>query len=71
MSVITQAGGQARALSLDVTDCASVRGCFEELANWETPDVLVKNNGVTVTRPVLQQTQAEFDILINTNLKGC
>lgn len=68
---ITQAGGQARALSLDVTDAAGVRRCFDELATWGAPDVLVNNAGVTVTRPLLEQTEADFDSVINTNLKGC
>ncbi|HAL38304.1 MAG TPA: 2-deoxy-D-gluconate 3-dehydrogenase [Polaromonas sp.] len=71
VDTITQAGGEARALSLDVTDGASVRGCFDELASWGAPDVLVNNAGVTVTRPVLEQTEADFDSVINTNLKGC
>ena len=71
VDAITQAGGEARVLSLDVTDGASVRGCFDELASWGAPDVLVNNAGVTVTRPVLEQTEADFDSVINTNLKGC
>ena len=67
---ITQQGGQARALSLDVADAASVRQCFDELASWGAPDVLVNNAGVTVTRSLLDQTEDEFDHVINTNLKG-
>lgn len=67
---ITQRGGQARALSLDVADAASVRQCFDELASWGAPDVLVNNAGVTVTRSLLDQTEDEFDHVINTNLKG-
>jgi NAD(P)-dependent dehydrogenase (short-subunit alcohol dehydrogenase family) len=68
---ITAAGGEARALSLDVTDSASVRGCFDELSSWGAPDVLVNNAGITVTRPLLQQTEDDFDSVIETNLKGC
>lgn len=71
VDAITQAGGQARALSLDVTDGASVRQCFDELASWGAPDVLVNNAGVTVTRPLLEQTEADFDSVLDTNLKGC
>ncbi|MEG0199985.1 MAG: SDR family oxidoreductase, partial [Comamonas sp.] len=67
---ITQAGGEARALSLDVTDGASVRQCLDELASWGAPDVLVNNAGVTVTRPLLEQTEADFDSVLDTNLKG-
>lgn len=68
---IAAAGGQARALSLDVTDSASVRNCFDELASWGAPDVVVNNAGITVTRPLLEQTEEDFDSVIETNLKGC
>lgn len=71
VDAITQAGGQARALSLDVTDGASVRQCFDELSTWGAPDVLVNNAGVTVTRSLLEQTEADFDSVLDTNLKGC
>lgn len=68
---ISLAGGQARALSLDVTDAMSVRRCFDELATWGSPDILVNNAGVTVTRPLLEQSELDFDCVIDTNLKGC
>ncbi|CAM3501566.1 SDR family NAD(P)-dependent oxidoreductase [Polaromonas hydrogenivorans] len=70
VSAITEAGGHARAVALDVTDAASVRACFDELASWGTPDVVVNNAGVTVTKSVLDQTEADFDNVIATNLKG-
>ena len=64
-------GGQARALELDVTDAVSVRGRFDELAAGGVPDVLVNNAGVTVTRPLLEQTEEDWDNVVDTNLKGC
>jgi NAD(P)-dependent dehydrogenase (short-subunit alcohol dehydrogenase family) len=67
---ITQVGGEARALALDVTDSASVHACFDALASWGAPDVVVNNAGVTVTRPLLEQTEADFDSVMDTNLKG-
>ena len=42
VDTIVAAGGQARALSLDVSDAASVRACFDALASWGAPDVVVK-----------------------------
>lgn len=63
-------GGQALALSLDVTSQASVRRCFNELADWGTVGVLVNNAGVTVTRPLLEHTEEDFDHVLDTNLKG-
>lgn len=68
---IAAAGGEARALALDVTDSSSVRACFDELAIWGAPDVVVNNAGVTVTRSLLEQTEADFDSVMGTNLKGC
>ena len=68
---IEQTGGNACALSMDVTDAASVARCFDELAGWGPPDVLVNNAGVTVTKPLLEQTEADFDAVVDTNLKGC
>ncbi|MEH2549861.1 NAD(P)-dependent dehydrogenase (short-subunit alcohol dehydrogenase family) [Bradyrhizobium sp. AZCC 2262] len=67
---ITSAGGEARALSLDVTDNASVVRCFDELASWGAPDVVVNNAGITTTRALLEQTEDDFDSVIATNLKG-
>jgi NAD(P)-dependent dehydrogenase (short-subunit alcohol dehydrogenase family) len=34
------------------------------------PDVLVNNAGVTITKPLLQQTEEDWDKVIDTNLKG-
>lgn len=69
-AAIAAAGGEARALALDVTDAASIRHCLDELEGWGVPDVLVNNAGITVTRPLLEQTEADFDIVLDTNLKG-
>ncbi len=68
---IAAAGGEVRALALDVTDFSSVLACFDELASWGAPDVVVNNAGVTVTRSLLEQTEADFDSVMDTNLKGC
>ncbi|HSV83203.1 MAG TPA: SDR family oxidoreductase [Ramlibacter sp.] len=68
---ITTAGGQARAVALDVTNGASVARCFDELASWGVPDIVVNNAGVTVTKPLLQQTEADYDAVLDANLKGC
>ena len=67
---ITQAGGEARAFSLDVSNAQSVKACFDTIAEWAVPDVIVNNAGVTVTRALLDQTEEDFDSVIDTNLKG-
>ncbi|QIL70663.1 SDR family oxidoreductase [Diaphorobacter sp. HDW4B] len=67
---ITQAGGEARAFSLDVSNAQSVKDCFDTIGEWAVPDVIVNNAGVTVTRALLDQTEEDFDSVIDTNLKG-
>ncbi|MCY1195016.1 Gluconate 5-dehydrogenase [compost metagenome] len=68
---IQAAGGQARALALDVTQAKSVCDGFDELvAEWGVPDVIVNNAGVTVTRALLAQTEEDWDQVMTTNLKG-
>lgn len=68
---IESAGGQAHALSLDVTDAASVRACFDQAIRIAgVPDILVNNAGLTITKPLLEQTEQDWDSVVNTNLKG-
>lgn len=67
---IVAQGGEARAFALDVTDNVNLRICFDALCAWDVPDVVVNNAGVTVTRPVLEQTEEDFDQVLGTNLKG-
>ncbi len=63
--------GRAIALSLDVTDAASVRAA---VAAAETElgaiTILVNNAGVTVAKPVLELEEADWDRVVDTNLKG-
>jgi NAD(P)-dependent dehydrogenase (short-subunit alcohol dehydrogenase family) len=35
------------------------------------PDIVINNAGLTVTRPLLEQTVLDFDNVIDTNLRGC
>ncbi len=64
-------GGQALALPLDVTDAAGVRACFDRLAaEAGVAEVLVNNAGTTVTKPLLHHTEADWDEVVDTNLKG-
>lgn len=68
---IKAAGGEAFAVRLDVTDAASVRAGFDELAaQGGVADVIINNAGVAVSRPLLQQTESDWDAVVDTNLKG-
>ena len=63
--------GRAMALSLDVTDAASVRDavCAAE-TELGAISVLVNNAGVTVTKAALDVDEADWDRVLDTNLKG-
>jgi NAD(P)-dependent dehydrogenase (short-subunit alcohol dehydrogenase family) len=69
---IRAAAGKAASVSLDVTDAASVRACFDEAERLVgVPDIIISNAGTTVTKPAIEQTQEDWDQVINANLKGC
>lgn len=64
-------GGKAHGLSLSVSDQASVVACFDEAARMAgVPDIIVNNAGVTVTKPLLEQSEDDWDSVLDTNLKG-
>lgn len=68
---IAAAGGTAQAVAMDVTDAASVRAGFDVIAAWRgAPDLIVNNAGVAVSRPLLEQSEADWDGVVGTNLKG-
>lgn len=69
---IADGGARASAVTLDVTDAASVKACFdacEKLAG--VADIVVSNAGTTVTKMAVDQTPEDFDQVINANLRGC
>lgn len=69
---IRATGGQASAVTLDVTDDKSVSACFdacEKVAG--VPDVVVSNAGTTITKMAVDQTPQDFDLVMNANLRGC
>lgn len=64
-------GREAWAVPLDVTGAASVKAAFDALAaQGLTADIVVNNAGVAVSRPLLEQTEADWDGVVDTNLKG-
>jgi NAD(P)-dependent dehydrogenase (short-subunit alcohol dehydrogenase family) len=62
-----QLGGRASAVTLDVRDAASIP---RAVAAAGPVDILVNNAGVTVSKPVLEQTESDWDEVVDTNLKG-
>ncbi len=69
---IVAAGGRAAPLVLDVSGPAeSIERCVTQALHCFGPiDILINNSGVTVTKPVLDQTPADWDTVMNTNLRG-
>lgn len=68
---IAASGGTARPFALDVTDTASVdaavAGTVEAFGGL---DIVVNNAGVTTTTPLLDLSEADWDKILDTNLKG-
>ncbi len=63
--------GRAVPVKLDVRDAKSVAGAVSRAETELGPlSILVNNAGVAVTRPALEVTEAEWDSVIETNLKG-
>lgn len=59
--------GTVVTLSLDVTDSASVAAASEALADV---DILVNNAGIVRSASALDQSEADWDEVVDTNLKG-
>lgn len=68
---IAAEGGTARAFALDVTDQASVQAAVAGAAEaFGSLDILVNNAGVTTTTPLMDLSEADWDMILDTNLKG-
>jgi len=63
--------GRALPVVLDVTDPASVRACVETAETELGPvSILVNNAGIAIDKPVLEHGEADWDAVLDTNLKG-
>ena len=63
--------GRAMPVPLDVTDAASAAECVRTAETELGPiSILVNNAGVAVDTPALDLSEAEWDRVIDTNLKG-
>jgi 3-oxoacyl-[acyl-carrier protein] reductase len=64
-------GRKAWALAVDVSDAAAVNAATEKiLAEAGRVDILVNNAGVTRDGLLMRMSDADWDIVLNTNLKG-
>jgi 3-oxoacyl-[acyl-carrier protein] reductase len=68
---IASQGGRVASVALDVTDRASIERAVAAVEDALGPiDVLINNAGVAVSKGVLEQTEADWDRVVDTNLKG-
>jgi len=70
--LIEQSGGAAYVSSLDVTDEDKIGAVFDEVsAHFDTPDILINNAGVNRPTYATSLTAENWDLVVDTNLKGC
>lgn len=63
--------GRAVALKIDVLDASSIRAAIAAAETELGPiAILVNNAGVSVHKPLLDQTEEDWDRVVDTNLKG-
>jgi NAD(P)-dependent dehydrogenase (short-subunit alcohol dehydrogenase family) len=63
--------GKVSVVAIEVSNAQAVQRAFDEVCErLGVPDVILNNAGVTVTKPALEQTEADFDAVLDTNLKG-
>jgi 2-deoxy-D-gluconate 3-dehydrogenase len=68
---IRSAGGSAEVTALDVRDLGSITRCVDDVARRAGRlDILVNNAGVNVRKPALDVTEADWDTVLDVNLKG-
>lgn len=67
---IEAAGGTALPLVCDVTEEASVVAAMAQAAALGVADILVNSSGITGGTPFLEGTAAEWDGVLDTNLRG-
>ena len=62
---------EALCFKMDVTNKAEIDSVFDEvIKKLGRIDILVNNAGIFVPKPALEITEAEWDRMIHTNLKG-
>jgi NAD(P)-dependent dehydrogenase (short-subunit alcohol dehydrogenase family) len=69
---IAAMGGEAMAIKADVGIASDVKNMMAGIiSQFGGLHILVNNSGVQTWKPFLEVSEAEWDQVINTNLKGC
>ncbi len=68
---ISATGATAQAFDLDVTDLDAIKTCLDSVQNtFGAVHVLVNNAGAAISKPFFEHTEADYDDVVNVNLKG-
>ncbi len=69
--LLSEAGSAARVYKGSVSDASHVKACVDTLATeWKGLDVLVNNAGITQILPISLLEEADWDLVMDTNVKG-
>ena len=65
-------GAEAMAIEADIRSAPQVAAMFQQVVErFGRLDLLVNNAGVQTFKPLLEVTEEEWDLVVDTNLKGC
>jgi 3-oxoacyl-[acyl-carrier protein] reductase len=68
---IKNAGGQALAFQMDVTDSAAAENMVKSVkSEFGSVDYLVNNAGITRDKLIMMMSEEDWDAVLDTNLKG-
>ena len=68
---LTKAGIKAAAVDLDVQSGASIVAAFDAAEKALGPlDIVVNNAGISIVKPSLDMPEADWDAVVDTNLRG-
>lgn len=71
VSEIQEAGGRARAFQSDITDSKAAEEMVRAVkGEFGSVDYLVNNAGITRDKLIMMMSEADWDAVIDTNLKG-
>jgi 3-oxoacyl-[acyl-carrier protein] reductase len=69
--MVEEAGGRAEIVGFDVADPAAVDAAFKEIATEAgSIDILVNNAGITRDGLIARMKESDWDVVLDTNLKG-
>ena len=72
VSELRALGAEVLPIEADIRSSDQVSAMFERvIGSFGRLDVLVNNAGVQTWKPLLDVTEEEWDLVIDTNLKGC